>query len=318
MTEQKTKEYYVQKANQIHGNAYNYEKYIFVNTRTKSIVTCNDHGDFLVSFASHVYGKTGCYECGRNCQRYKTTKTQEEFVNECVKVHGDKYFLDEVVYTNARCKITPICKVHGKWSCRASAFTSGNGCPKCGRAAITSSITMKQDDFIRHCDAVHNSIYDLSKVVYGGMCNKITPVCNKHGIWSTSAHSFYRGNGCPRCSSSKGEKYIAEFLDSISIKYIRQKMYKDCRGKKYPLRFDFFLPYYNVIIEYDGEQHYRFDNKGWNTEEKYIITKRYDSIKTRYCDTNNITLIRILYSDDKSIVRYKIISVIANSKILTK
>jgi len=63
------------------------------------------------------------------------------------------------------------------------------------------------------------------------------------------------------------------------------------------LAFDFYLPNENILIEYDGEQHfkkYRFE-KNENSLKERIIK---DNIKDNYCRDKNINLIRINYKED--------------------
>lgn len=59
---------------------------------------------------------------------------------------------------------------------------------------------------------------------------------------------------------------------------------------KLKLRFDFYLPSDNVIIEADGEQHY-------DIQEWFKIIQERDKIKTKYCIDNNIKIIRISYKE---------------------
>ena len=62
-----------------------------------------------------------------------------------------------------------------------------------------------------------------------------------------------------------------------------------------PLPFDFYVNN-EYIIEYDGEQHFRFSGKGRNDEEHFNKTKEHDEIKNQYCFDNNIPIIRIPYT----------------------
>ena len=85
-------------------------------------------------------------------------------------------------------------------------------------------------------------------------------------------------------------------LISNNINFEKEKTFPNCQ---YPVtqglcRFDFNLPDYNIIIEYDGEQHY----VGWgkNYRELEDIQER-DAYKTQWCQDNNIPLIRIPYTD---------------------
>lgn len=90
---------------------------------------------------------------------------------------------------------------------------------------------------------------------------------------------------------SVGEKRIAEYLKRKNIDFEYQKRYKDCRDINV-LPFDFYLPKYNAIIEFDGYQHY-YNVKQFGNSLEY--TQYHDKIKTQYCATKNINLLRIPY-----------------------
>ena len=93
---------------------------------------------------------------------------------------------------------------------------------------------------------------------------------------------------------SAGEKRIYNYLQRKNIKFIWQKKFKDCKDKR-ELPFDFYLSKYNLIVEFDGIQHYeitsRFGKEG--LEE----TQKHDRIKNTYCTKNNISMIRLTYVD---------------------
>lgn len=66
------------------------------------------------------------------------------------------------------------------------------------------------------------------------------------------------------------------------------------------LSYDFYLPQYNLLIEYQGEQHENF-KEGWITEEDFIIQKEHDRRKKKYTKDNNIELLEIWYYDYENI-----------------
>ena len=95
----------------------------------------------------------------------------------------------------------------------------------------------------------------------------------------------------------RGEEFIANYLRNKNITFIQQKTFDDClspNGKK--LRFDFFVSN-QILIEYDGQQHYGFTGYDWNTEENHQKTIVNDKIKNDYCKNHNLKLIRIPYWD---------------------
>lgn len=109
------------------------------------------------------------------------------------------------------------------------------------------------------------------------------------------------GHGCPACSISKGEKVIRLYLENNNIEFIQEYRFDDCRYKK-PLPFDFYMPDYNLCIEFDGEQHYKaFDYFGG---EKYFkLTQTRDKIKNKFCKDNNVNLLRIPYYEIDNVNR---------------
>ena len=100
------------------------------------------------------------------------------------------------------------------------------------------------------------------------------------------------------CMHSKGEAKIATLLDNLQIKYERQKAFNDLLSNNgWHLYFDFYLPIYNIVIEYQGEQHYSYNNRGWNNLDNFEKTQSRDAAKRDYCKLNNIRLIEIPYLD---------------------
>ena len=135
-----------------------------------------------------------------------------------------------------------------------------------------------------------------------------------HYKWDTSiVHRTKDKSGCPRCSNkmSKSERFISDFLKNNSINFIQEYTFKDCRDEN-PLPFDFYLPDYNCIIEYDGEQHYIpvifSSSQKYDPIKRLEYTQLHDKIKNKYCLDHNISLYRISYKDNLSISLENIIS----------
>jgi len=96
-------------------------------------------------------------------------------------------------------------------------------------------------------------------------------------------------------NTSTGELDIKRYLIDNGVHFKQQMSFNECRYIR-PLRFDFWLPEYNICIEYDGVQHFKPVNHfgGNNSLELY---KKKDKIKDDWCDDMNIKLIRIKYTD---------------------
>lgn len=98
------------------------------------------------------------------------------------------------------------------------------------------------------------------------------------------------------CITSVGEENIRNLLNQNNIIFETQKTFPDLRIEDiWFYRYDFYLPDFNRLIEFDGEQHYSYSNKGWNTEDKFCKTQESDKIKNEYALSHNIDLVRIPY-----------------------
>ena len=91
---------------------------------------------------------------------------------------------------------------------------------------------------------------------------------------------------------------VGQLLEDWGYKVERQKVFSECRDVN-PLPFDIYLPDFNVLIEYQGEQHYHAisfessdDKKRY---DKLIYTQRHDEIKKEFCRKNKIPLLCIPY-----------------------
>lgn len=115
-----------------HGNKYTYTRSQYQNAHTKVIVTCPQHGDFLIAPYSHRQGQ-GCKECGVITRNAKNTLTTHCFIDRANVIHNNKYVYDYVVYVSAKTKVQIICPEHGPFLQRPSQHMRGEGCPDCGR-----------------------------------------------------------------------------------------------------------------------------------------------------------------------------------------
>jgi len=121
--------------------------------------------------------------------------------------------------------------------------------------------------------------------------------CNNE--FETSMSSLVKlASGCYFCNSSKGENKILIFLKERNIEYKKEKTFDGCKHIN-KLRFDFYLPKYNLCIEYDGIHHF-IDNI---FDQSLVSYKEKDEIKNKFCIDNNIDLVRIPYTDYPNIDR---------------
>jgi Zn finger protein HypA/HybF involved in hydrogenase expression len=229
------------------------------------------------------------------------------FILKATEIHGGKYNYSQIDYKNTEHKVGIVCKIHGQFFQSPHSHIQGHGCPKCKDDRVRETHQKSIDDFLLTARKVHGNRYDYSRVDYKHCGEKVTIVCREHGEFSQtpSSHTNHK-QGCPKCSLSKGEGEISLWLDNNQINYIHQSKFPDCRNPKtnYQLRFDFYIPSKNVLIEYDGPQHSIVDSR----LAKYKFTRRdlneiryRDGLKSAYASAKGIRLLRINYLGKKDI-----------------
>jgi len=232
--------------------------------------------------------------------------TLEKFIERSNHIHHDKYDYSKSVYVNNKIHTIIICPIHGEFLQIPLDHLQGKGCNFCGHNETGRKKRLTLNNFIESANKIHEYRYNYSKVKYEGAYEKVIIICLKHGEFSQIPHNHLCGKGCPKCNASKGEIKISNFLSENKIEYIPQYKFDNCKNPKtnYKLRFDFYLPSKNVIIEYDGEQHFNTGYIGGNyfTTIKDLEELKYrDSLKDKFAIENNIFLLRIKPKDLKNI-----------------
>jgi protein-arginine kinase activator protein McsA len=121
------KERFIIKANEKHGEKYDYSKLEYVDAHTKVCIICPKHGEFWQTPNSHLNG-CGCPKCGGN-----KSLTTEEFIEKAKQIHGEKYDYSKVEYVNANTKVYVICPIHGEFWVTPANHLRERGCSQCYR-----------------------------------------------------------------------------------------------------------------------------------------------------------------------------------------
>lgn len=97
---------------------------------------------------------------------------------------------------------------------------------------------------------------------------------------------------------SFGEMTIFKLLTQLDISFEVQKRFKTIKHKK-PLPFDFYLPDFNLVIEYQGIQHFSEINRKQN--ESLADIQLRDELKKVGAEENNLNYLAIDQSFEKDI-----------------
>lgn len=112
------------------------------------------------------------------------------------------------------------------------------------------------------------TVLRLSPIRRGGHCYWVCQCDCGSPLIEVGGTHLTRGDTCScGCMISNGERKLIEILNALNIEYATQKSFDDCTYKKI-LKFDFYLPLYNMVIEYNGIQHYK-PVKHFGGEERF-------------------------------------------------
>ena len=134
-----TKESFIDRANKIHNGKYMYDNAIYINNKTKILVTCPIHGDFEIRPDNHLHGH-GCPKCGKISMSNKEKFNDIVFIKLAKKIHGNKYDYSKVEYKNYENKVCIICPKHGEFWQTPDNHLHGHGCPICNESKLESKI----------------------------------------------------------------------------------------------------------------------------------------------------------------------------------
>lgn len=195
-----SQEEFVNRATTKHNGKYSYEKSEYKGSKRKVLIFCKFHQDYFYQIAGdHLYGQ-GCPKCAGVVK-----KTQEQFLSEVRKVHGEnRYDYSETIYRGLKYKIIIKCNDCGYiFQQKASDhLIKKQGCANCyGNKKVTT------EEYIKSAILVHGYAYGYDRVVIDGNKSKIMVYCKFHKkYFEISAHHHLEGQGCQICSQPK--KYL--------------------------------------------------------------------------------------------------------------
>ena len=272
---------FISKAIKIHGDKYEYSKVNYVNAKTKVSIICKTHGEFTQTPSNHL-NRYNCQKCANNFKG-----NTETFIEKAKQIHGDRYDYSKVNYVNADTPVLIICKEHGEFTQIPDFHINRKcGCPKC-----SNNIKLDTQNFVEKAIKIHGNKYVYSKVNYINNYTNLIVICNKHGEFTQQPYVHLLEHGCPSCINKTEFKFYEKIKETYpTIK--RQYKVEWCKNKLY-LPYDFVIEELNIIIEIDGEQHFK-QISNW-TSPKIQLEK--DKYKMRCANENGFSIIRLLQFD---------------------
>lgn len=285
----KSNEDFVKEVYHLVKNEYDFlEKY--VNGTTKILCKHNTCGYKWKICPSNFLRGSRCPNCYGIWER-----PNEEFAKRVYRLIGNEYtFLDEYITGHTKIKVrhnSSKCNYY-EYFVSPISFTNGKQvrCPKCAGVLKKTDTEFKKEVY----ELVEDEYTFLED--YNGALRKIDVIhniCNYK--YKVKPSFFLEGGRCPRCRISRGELKILNFLSRFNIDYETQYRIDECRNIN-PLPFDFMVfdkqKNTKLLIEYDGEQHF---SPIRGSQKAFEMQQERDDIKSSYCISNNIPLLRIPY-----------------------
>lgn len=293
---------YEEKIKEIHGDEFELLSQ-FVNYEIPIRVRHKKCGKEYEIKAQTLLNIKNCRECENELRKYSLDDVKQIFNDHGLTLLSDKYI-------NNNEPMPYICKTHPELGIQYRKLSSilyldQQGCPKC--AAQKRGLNLRVDDNY-YKELIENMGYQFisirREITHKPIIQYICPRHKDVGIQEKDANSFVNNKGCPYCKESKGERLIRMYLNNHNIQYIQWKSFDDLRGiGGGKLSYDFYIPSMNVLIEFQGVQHYKEAPLFYKdrANEMFIKQKEHDKRKKDYALSHNFNLLEIPYNKIKSI-----------------
>jgi len=287
---------FINKSIEVHGNKFDYNLVKYVNNHTKIIILCNTCNNIFKQKPSNHTRGDGCLICANKKFSTDRRKSILDFVNKSKELNGEKYDYSLVEYINSHTAVKILCnKCDNIFKQTPSSHLRGSGCNICANNQKSNT-----EEFINKVKKIHCVKYNYDLVEYVNNLTKVKIKCNTcNNIFEQKPANHLKWEGCPKCNESKGENRVAKYLTKNNISFTPQRTFNTLRDKN--LLFpDFYLEDLNLLIEYDGEGHYKVINRSKDPKknlENFHDCQRRDKIKNEWAKANNIPLLRIPYWD---------------------
>ena len=245
-----------------------------------------------------IFPKDACIYCAskktNEISLHKRAKQSIERARDICNLNGYILLSDESEYVSMqKSYVRFLCPKHGEQKMLFVNFLSGHKCIVCSYESRGENLKHNIADIKKYIESINNNtlLNEFDYINANTNNLKILCGCKKH-IFTTTYSNYRTQNRCSFCTKaiSNMEKAIYDFMLSMNIQFEFQKKFDDCKDSRL-LPFDFYIPMYNLIIEFDGEHHF-FPIYG---DDSLRRTKLHDRIKDEYCKNKNINILRIPY-----------------------
>lgn len=220
-TFKKTNEEFIEECKKQHSDLYNYSKVDYKGYHKKVIIGCKIHGDFEQRAFAHIKGH-GCPKCFGTFN-----KTNEKFLEESKKIHGDKFDYSKTFYENRRKEVTITCRKHGDFKQLPPNHLKGNGCPICNRRVSIPEIELQT--FVRslNFEVETNTMKIISNLELDVFLPELNKAIEFNGMW----WHYDKKNKYGKSKGYHAMKAKAFKEKGVRILFLREDLWKTKKEK---------------------------------------------------------------------------------------
>lgn len=272
-------------------------KIIYAGTCTKedSAIKCLDCGRRITVNTSELFRNRRKHICSKCYYKRKDTVANEEIIRKRLegKANSINFFMQDRRGIRHN-MVSFTCNNCGRINTKEMAnFLKRKY--DCGYCEGTKQ-SKDTDAFLEELHEKYGNRFTLL-TEYINTKTSVRIKCNKCGfIRDIKPAALLRSGYCPKCDKkdSIGERKIIKFLERNNIKYIPQMYFSNWNiGIHY---FDFYIPQYNLVLEYHGIQHYEYNEYFHKDFNEFQYRQKKDVEKKEAALKNGFNYISIKYT----------------------
>ncbi len=231
-----TTEEFIKKAQEVHGDKYDYSQTVYLGTLDNVRIICPEHGEFLQAPHHHLRG-SGCPKCGRIRSDFLRRRTNQSFIEQAKLIHGDRYDYSKVEYINGKTPVILVCPKHGDFKIIPNKHIHRHqGCPLCSEEKYGHKETYTQEKAEKRlADILKGTPFVLkSPFVFNTVRNTNVDLhCSIHDYdWTVSWHELVYHQkdkskfGCKFCKIQYSQDVCREAALKCQYRSEFEKKYK--------------------------------------------------------------------------------------------
>ena len=213
-----TKELFIEKAVNKHGNKYDYTEVDYQGSEVKVKIWCNTHKEFFWQTPKkHVNGR-GCPKCKVDSVKEKQRYSLNDYLPRLEQMYAGVLDFSSTKYTNWKTKIEVFdLKYNDVFETTIAVLLEGNYIPRVNTL----------DRFLQEVNLRDIKGYDYSNINWESNMRKVKIKClDCNNLFMQTPYRHLQGRGCPYCNPSGFQTNKPAEVYYLKLKYQDTFYYK--------------------------------------------------------------------------------------------